>query len=236
MGKVLVWMGAIFTPIGLLFAGIGGWFFAADQELAGSGLRTPGRVIEVVGSRDSDGDTVYRPVVEFVGADGQRHIFTGSVGSNPPSHSVGEQVEVIYAPGNPGDALLDSFTERYLFPLVFGGMGALFATIGAGMLTAYFRRRKAIAELRARGLPIEAEFLETYRDTRVKVNGRSPYRVACQAVHPGTGQMQRFESDPVWIDPTGMIGEAKVRVLVDPQRPERHYVDLSRWVDESEGA
>ena len=104
------------------------------------------------------------------------------------------------------------------------------------MLAAYFRRKRVVTHLRARGLPIDAEFLETFRDTRVKVNGRSPYRVACQAVHPATGQMRRFESDPIWIDPAGMIGDSKVKVLVDPTGPKHYVVDLSRWVDESEHA
>jgi len=48
--------------------------------------------------------------------------------------------------------------------------------------------------------------------------------------------MHRFESDPIWIDPAGMIGDSKVKVLVDPTGPKHYVVDLSRWGDESEHA
>jgi hypothetical protein len=42
----------------------------------------------------TDGDSVYRPVVEYAAPSGQTVRFTGSVGSNPPSHQVGELVNV----------------------------------------------------------------------------------------------------------------------------------------------
>ena len=36
----------------------------------------------------------------------------------------------------------------------------------------------------------------------VKVNGRSPYRVTCQANHPATGKLMSFKSDAIWADPS----------------------------------
>lgn len=236
MGKILLWIGGIFTPLGLLFAAIGGWFFVEDRQLAAEGLRAEGQVIELVSVRDSDGGSTYKPVVEFTDADGRTHRFTSSFSSSPPAHSPGERIEVIYLPADPGRAVIDSFLGRHLFPLIFGGIGTLFACIGAVLVLVYFRRRRAVAELRANGVPIDAQFLECYRDTRIAVNHRHPFRIACQAVHPATGQLKRFESDPVWIDPTALIGDTKIRVLVDLRRPDSYLVDLSPWVDESETA
>ncbi len=236
MGKVAIWLGAIFTPLGLIFAAVGGWFYLADRDLASSGVRTPGTVIELAGGRDSDGDYSYRPVVEFFDASGTRQVFASSVSSSPPSYSTGERVTVIYRPGAPDDAIIDSFVDRFLLPLMFGGIGAIFAAIGLGMLGAWLRRRRIVARLRASGLPIQARFVECYRDTRIEVNGRSPFRVVCQATHPATGQLQSFESDPIWIDLTERLAGRDVRVFVDPARPRHHAVDLTGLVGESEQA
>lgn len=233
MNKVALWIGGIFTPIGLIFAAVGGWLYLEDRSLAESGIRAQGTVVELVRSRDSDGDYTYRPVVEFLDESGTRHAFTGSVGSNPPSRSVGETVDVIYKPWSPGNAMIDGFFDRFFLPLIFAGMGALFAAIGGGMLFAWFRRRRIIAQLRVSGLPINAKFVECYRDTSTKVNGRSPWRVACQATHPATGKLQSFRSDAIWVDPSEQLKGRDLRVLIDPARPKRYFVDLSPFLDET---
>lgn len=235
MGKAFVWVGGIFMAVGLVFMAVGGIFFVKNQALADGGAHAPGTVIEMARSTDSDGDVTYRPVVEFFDADGTRHEFASSFSSNPPSYSRGQKVEVVYDPEAPVRAMIDGTFERWI-PLIIGGFGAPFALIGAGLLYVHFRRRKTIERLRQSGMPIEAEFVECYRDRRVKVNGRSPWRVSCQAIHPATGKLQSFLSDPVWVDPSSEIGRQPIRVLIDPARPKDHYVDLSPWVDRSEMA
>ena len=227
MGKATVWIGAIFTPIGLLFAAIGGWLYFEDRSFAASGVRTQGTVIDVHASRDSDGDFSYRPVVEFVDAAGERHQFVSRVGSNPPRHSPGKRVDVIYQPWSPDEAVIDGFFDRLFLPLIFMGLGSIFAAIGGGLLIALLRRRRIVAQLRSTGLPIQAQFVECYLDRSIKVNGRSPWRVTCQATHPATGKLETFKSDAVWADPTEQVSGRALRVFVDPARPKRHFVDLS---------
>ena len=234
MSKMAKWIAGVFIPIGLLFGGIGIWAFLADREIARNGIQTDGLVIDLTSRRDSDGDITYRPVVEFHDRNGTRHEFTGQVGSNPSSHARGDNVSVIYPPDAPGRAIVDGFMDRFLLPLIFGAFGGLFAGIGFWMLVAAIRRKRAVARLQQTGLPIEARFLECFRDTSYKVNGRSPYRVACQATHPATGKLQRFESDAIWVDLNEAIGSKTVRVLIDPQDPDHYYVDLSEWIGEDQ--
>ncbi|MDA7787729.1 DUF3592 domain-containing protein [Sphingomonadaceae bacterium] len=229
MNKAFVWVGAIFTPLGLLFAGAGGWAFMDDQKLADIGVDAEGTVIAFSSSRDSDGDTTYRPLVEFYDDNGTRHQFVASVGSSSPAYIRGEAVKVIYDPEAPGRAMLDSFTDRYLLPLVFGVMGSIFALVGAGFLFSVWRRRKIIDRLKRTGIPINGKFLECYRDTSTKVNGRSPYRVVAQTTHPASGKLQSFKSDPIWIDLSEQLEGQQVKILVDPEEPKHHFVDLSEF-------
>ncbi len=233
MGKTVAWIGGIFAPIGLALAALGGWFYLQDRTLVEGALSARGTVLQLAVSSDSDGYS-YRPVVMFVDAQGSRHVFTGQVGSNPPSHSPGERVTVLYRPEAPDKAVIDSVLERFFVPLMLAGMGTLFASIGLGLIYAWLRRRRIVARLHASGLPIQAKFVECYRDTRITVNGRSPFRVVCQATHPATGQLQSFKSDPIWIDLTERLAGRDVRVFVDPARPRHHAVDLAGLVGESE--
>ena len=233
MGKTAAWIGAIFGSVGLVFAAVACWLYLADRSVAAGGVHPQGTLVEMVGSRDSDGSYSSRPVVEFVAADGTRHRFASSVSTSPPAYSVGQRVDVIYPPGAPEDAILDGFVDRFLLPLIFGGIGTLFAAIGGGLVFAWLRRRRIVARLRASGLPIQARFVECYRDTSVKLNGRSPFRVVCEAVHPGTGKLHSFRSDPIWVDLSERLAGREVRVFVDPARPRQHAVDLSAQLDES---
>lgn len=231
MTKAFLLVGGIFLPVGLALLGGAAWTFGADREFASGAVGANGTVVELVASRGSDNDTIYRPVVEFADRGGTRHRFTGRVGSAPPAYEVGETVSVLYDGWSPADARIDGTLDRHFLTLILGGLGTVFSLVGGGLLGAVVRRRRVIARLKRGGQPIAAQFIETFRDTSVRVNGRSPFRVACQAVHPGTGKLVRFDSDPIWADPTEVIGKRPVRVLVDPLRPRDYYVDLEQWVD-----
>ena len=233
MGRFKLWFGGVFALFGLVFTAIGGGFWWSDHKIASVGLHARGEVVGFDESYSSDNGTSYRPRVTFLDADGQRHSFTSKIGSNPPSHDNGEQVEVIYDPAMPERALIDSFSDRHLFPLVFGGIGMLCACIGVGVIGWGLRRRRMIERLKRSGLRIEADFTDCYRDTSVKVNGRSPWRVTAQCKHPGTGKLQVFTSDMIWADPGAMLKGRKVPVLVDPQDDRHYYVDLEPYLDES---
>ena len=233
MGRVLVWVGGIFGSLGLAFVAIAAWFYLDDRRFAESALHADGTVVAMPESGGSDGYS-YTPVVEFRDRDGIPHRFASGVSSNPPRYSTGERVEVLYDPEAPDEARIDSFLDRQFLPTVFGGLGALFAAIGGGLLFFVVRGRRIAAQLRATGVPIQAKVTDIYLDPSMRVNGRSPWRVACQATHPGTGKLHSFKSEPVWVDLSDQLSGREVRVLVDPARPARHLVDLSPYVDESQ--
>jgi len=231
VSKATLWIGALFATFGLVFAGIGLWFFAADLQLAAKGGMTSGTVVALHQHYDSDGDRMYRPEVVFTDKRGTRHRFRSQISSSLPAFSRGEQVQVLYDPAAPGDAAIDSFMQRHFLPAMFTGMGSLFALIGGGLAVNYVRQRRIIAQLKRTGLPISAKFIECYRDTRIKINGRSPYRVVGQATHPATGRLQSFKSALIWLDLTEQLSNQNLDVLIDPARPKRYHVDLSEWVD-----
>ena len=230
--RFFLWFGLVFAVFGLTFAGIGGWWFFEDMGFQRTAVTTTGTVIDLE-RRSSDDGSTYAPVVEWRDPAGTRHEFVGGVASSPPHYDVGETVAVAYQAGRPGAARVNSFTERGIMPLAFGGMGSIFAAIGLTLVILHLRRRYIIRQLRKSGLPLHARVMECYRDTSTKVNGRSPWRVAAQATHPLTGKIHRFESDHVWVDLSEALDGKSVRVLYDPEDADDYLVDLSDYVHES---
>jgi hypothetical protein len=81
-------------------------------------MTTTGTVVRLEESNSSEGGCcVYSPVIEF-NADGQIHSFEGGNASDPPAYEVGEVVNVIYDPADPGTAQINKWTERWLFPIL----------------------------------------------------------------------------------------------------------------------
>jgi hypothetical protein len=105
------------------------WHLANQQSrMNASGLRASGHVISLQSER-SDNDAVYYPLVSFDVA-GAPQQFKSRVGSNPPSHHVGETVTVLYLASNPsGTAMIDGGRWNWLPVALTGLFGALFVIV-----------------------------------------------------------------------------------------------------------
>lgn len=185
-----------------------------------------GTVIDLVQSRSSS-QRSYRPVVRFSTEDGQTLEFTSSFGSNPPGYARGDSVQVLYPPDDPQQARIHSFLALWLMPIIFAGVGGVFALIGGGLIFVGIRRQRKNAYLREFGLRIAAEFQRVERNTRLSVNGRHPYRIVCQWQNPGTSEIHLFESDNLWFDPTDFVSSSSVTVFIQRNNPKNYQVDLT---------
>lgn len=236
MSKVKLLVGSVFFVVGVTFLGFAAWHYIDGQSLEASGKRTTGTVVALNRYTNNEGDTMYKPEVEFRDRSGQVQRIVSDVSSSSPTLSRGEQVDIIFDPESPEDAVIDTYMHRYFMPTVFGAMGSIFALVGGGFLLGIVRRKRTIRSLKSRGMRIQADFIRCYLNTSTKLNGRSPYVVTAQATHPITGKLASFESEPIWLDLTSELEGKKLTVLVDPDDPDDHYIDLSQWVHESERA
>lgn len=73
-------------------------------------------------SRGSGLRTMYKPVFEYRSHKGS-HTYTSSIASNPPAYQVGETTTILFLAKNPYRAKINSFSEMWLFPLIFGFLG-----------------------------------------------------------------------------------------------------------------
>ncbi len=118
----------IFILVGIVFLVITVVIISADQRIVNNGYLTEG---EVVGLLESDG--AYAPVVNYE-FDGEIFTYESATYSNPSSFALGETVPLFLDPDNPYDILIDTFSERWLLPVILGGMGLVFFVIGMVVL------------------------------------------------------------------------------------------------------
>ncbi len=114
--------GAMFLLVGIAI-GVVNYLSVANA------IPATGMVTHLIGGR-----TQFEYVV-----DGVTHAGRSWIQSDPPDHSVGDQIRVLYRPENPSTARIDSFVELWLFPTVFPIVG-LFSMMGGAAAYSVLRR------------------------------------------------------------------------------------------------
>lgn len=222
-------IGWIFATVALALLIVAGVLYYRADQFAARAIRAQGVVERLAASRDRDNS--WAAVIRFTDRDGREQQFTESMRTNPPRFAPGAKVQVLYDPQNPASATVADYWGRFGALTIVAGVATPFLILSAILLSVAGARSRGNADLLRRGQPLEADFLEVFQDTRISVNGAHPFRVVAQAADPLTGKLRRFESEPVWVDLSGQLGGRKLRVLVDPAKPQRYVIDLSVYVD-----
>ncbi|MGH7508909.1 MAG: DUF3592 domain-containing protein [Gemmatimonadales bacterium] len=230
--KVLRLISGVFSTVGVGML-VGSFFVLANtRSFIAEADEADGKVIALdrsysSSSSGSRSSSTYRPVVEFTSATGKRIEFTSSVGSNPPSHRVGEPVTVLYHPADPYNARIKSSLQLWFGVLIVFGLGLVFATIGLGMIFVRKRGRKRAEWLKQHGRRVRTSFTGVELNQSLRVNGRSPYKIVSQAADPATNGVRVYQSENIWFDPSEYIKSETIEVLVDPNNPKKYFMDIS---------
>ena len=134
----LIIVGLILTLFGGVFGSVGGVFAYKTWRFERMGHKVDGEVFRMV--HDGGKNHGSKPVVAYV-VNGKRFEIVGSISSSPPAWKVGEKATVYYNPDDPTDAQISGFVERWLFPVIFGGIGGVVASVGITLLLTGFIRK-----------------------------------------------------------------------------------------------
>ena len=94
-----------------------------------------------VPSNENSGVT-WAPVIKFTDRAGKEHTFESTVSSDPPAYKIGEKIEVLYPEGKPEDVFINSFTEKWLTPIMLFFAGIVMLPFSVWMMFKAFRRDK----------------------------------------------------------------------------------------------
>jgi hypothetical protein len=224
--KVMAIVKYVFTLVGVgMLVGVF-LIYKSTSAFLGEAVKAEGTVVELMQSRSSD-STTYRPVVHFINQDGQKIEFMSTAGSNPPSYSEGQKVEVLYLTTEPQNAKINDFFSIWGGAAILGGLGGVFFLIGSGIILAGSLASRKSEYLRKNGVPIETEYQSVEQNTAFSVNGRHPFRVLTQWQNPSTSELHIFKSNNLWFDPSSYIESKKITVFIERNNPKKYFVDLS---------
>lgn len=223
------------VAFGLLFAAVSVALVVMQIRWAEGAERAVAEVVGFHERRSDDGGLAYYPELRFVTADGRTVSVRGNIGASPPAYRVGDQVPVLYDPGEPARASIDTAAGRWLVAVVFAGFGVLWLLIGGVPLLIRHLRRRRYRDLLRHGRPIVTAFHSVEVVGNINVQGRNPYVLITEWRNPVSQQLVRFRSHQVWDDPTGKARNRMITVVVDPNNFRRYVMDLS-FLKQSAGA
>jgi hypothetical protein len=117
--------GLLILLFGAVFGGVGGVFAAKSLSFSHDAAHVEGTVVR----HERSGNKGSRiPIVRYI-VDGKEHEHRGDIGSSSPP-SLNSKVTILYKTADPNEAQIDSFVQRWLFPLIFCGIGGLVGLVG----------------------------------------------------------------------------------------------------------
>jgi hypothetical protein len=216
-GKTLVVLGLVFGGLGVLLNLAGLALSVPRFLLVLTGAVADGEVVEIkTGSKNSK-----RPIVEFKPKGKPRARVTATVGNSSSDYAIGQRVNVYYDSSDPSDALIDSFTEIWFFPIMFNGMGFMWLAGGLPCLLVGRSRQRARDRVRRDGLHSPGTVVDV---TKRVYKNTAHYTAIVQALDPATGAMERFESDSG--SNPNLLGRPAT-VHLEAQPPHRYFVDVA---------
>jgi hypothetical protein len=220
------WFAALFLAIGVICLTAAGFVYRHAQAFAGRAERAEGRIVDVVYRSARPGETIgtYSSIFRFTTRAGRTVQATASVRATTSRHRVGDAVRVLYDPQDPQNALIDSLVDRYFMPIVLLPIGLGFTAFGLPALVVIALRRRKEAWLKERGRPVEAKLTGVIR----LQNGFMPWRITAEWHDPFRGRVVVLQSRNLYDDPTKHVEVGRtVKAWVDPDRPSRHWIDVS---------
>lgn len=215
----------IFAVIGLLMLMGGSYFYLSGYSQEKSGIVVTGQIIDLSVHRSDDGAS-YCPVVKYT--DGQEeYVMESSYCSSDYRNAPGDDIDVIYQPGNPDNAVIHSFGGLYGGAVILLGMGAVFALVGTLPLIIMYLRSKSGQRLLREGMPVKARFSEVILNTTININGRSPFQIVAQMHDTAANTVKLYYSHNIAFDPSPFINQEFVTVYVDKKNPDKYYMDIS---------
>ncbi|MBX2966242.1 MAG: DUF3592 domain-containing protein [Cyclobacteriaceae bacterium] len=110
-----------FFLITFIFAAFAIGIYFYENRFAGEGIAVEGIVISL-----TENDTgSLAPLIEYAWQDTLRQ-HQSNFYTSPPDYEVGQQVPLLLNPENPEEVIIDSFSDRYLISIVFGGIACFF--------------------------------------------------------------------------------------------------------------
>ncbi len=218
----------IFLITGIIFLSIVVYLTLSTLQFQKTALQAVGTVVkfhEKVSTKDHKIETMYYPEFAFLDAENKLHLIESSSGSYPPAYEIGEKVTMLYQAEDPDNAKADSLSDLWVGPIVLSILGVAFLLPALIMFIIPVLSGNKAEKLQRTGQAIKAKIVSIEQNEAISVNGRCPWRIACQWHNQLENRVYVFYSQNFWFDPEDYIKSDEFTVFIDKSNPKKYWVD-----------
>lgn len=220
----------IFLFVGLVMGGFGIFSFIGTVGFMRNSQVTTGEVtdFDINTRREYDENnerwetkTSSVKEIEFQTEEGETIIFE-LTGSDDDAR-IGESIPIRYKIDNPDDARVNNFFGVWGVSIIMTFMSVVFVAIPSVAFIALRNgAKKKETYTNLLNLPVK----QIYLDETFEMDGRNPYRIYAEYLHPVENKIYEFKSERLWNDPTTYVPET-VTVYTDPLDYKKYHMDTS---------
>ena len=105
--------------------GVGVWAKQRSDWIE-TAIRTEGSVVKMIEDTNTEGETMYKPVIRFRDRAGESYQVTPLTSSNVTRYAKGDTVKLLYSPKNPETAIINNWFHKWFLIAILGFISGLF--------------------------------------------------------------------------------------------------------------
>ncbi len=221
----------IFIVFGVITIAVGVFLFADSKAFEADAEKTTAVITEINSYYSGSGKKRKQHHNVYVEYTVDRKQYNSKLDYYTAGMHEGEEIEIFYNPDNPAEIRGGGNTSVMVL-CITGGLGAIFAVVGAFLLRSSIKGKRGKKRLLESGTKLTGRITNVVADTKIRINGQNPCKAECEVTDPATGEKYLYSSDGVMNDLYSFIG-ASVDVYIDPSDKSKSYIDLESIRQES---
>jgi hypothetical protein len=185
--------GSIWLLVGSIFLVVGAGLVWKEYRFNNEGVRAEAEVVEKFRRTGDKGKTNYGLQYRFTARDGVDYEGSDTLDFREWDRArEGDRIAIVYLPDDPESNRFAASSE-WVLPLVFGGIGLVFAPIGGGLVVWSLAKVRRNLRLMREGVRVDATVVDVHA-TNVRINHVTQWAIR-YAFTDMVGQRQESESD-----------------------------------------
>jgi|GEM_PF-2783623 len=219
----------IILTIGLFLLFIASILYYQSQHPFKDSLETSAQIIKISSPVTSDlkSTSTQDYLVQFRTLTDQTIELTLTASKPLPLIQLNDSVSLIYSASQPSKALLKPYPS-------FQSNISIWANIGSFLIVSFiiihlkdFKKLKKNRHLQSKGIEIKTVLRSVELDQELEAKGQKSYRIYTEWLNPNATALHIFKSDYLLFDPSDMLEDNAVTVLIERDNPSEYYLDIS---------
>lgn len=214
-------MGVIFIIIGIFTFFLSIFIIKTNNEKLNDFISTTGTITKIESYLDNNDELSYRAYVKYTV---KGRVYEDYANFYSTWMKEGNNITVYYDSDFPSEFKVEG--ENLFTNIIIISMGCGFILVGVRMIKDFLKTVDIKKHVLKEGEKVEAQIKEIYINENCTINGKHPYIIVCEWIHPSTGVTHKFKSKRFLNNPEKyLIGKTTMNVYVDMENPKMYYVD-----------